>query len=209
MKRLLTLEWNSKLLDGLGISYSLLAESDEDLLFSAPALPATLDATCLLLIDIASQSLRFIERGNLKRTFQISTATNGAGCRENSGCTPLGWHRIAEKIGDNQPLGTVFKGRRAVGLAPLLSSAQNDDLITSRILWLTGLQPGVNAGGNVDSYSRYIYIHGTAQEQLIGAPVSHGCVRMVNDDVIDLFDRVDETTVVLVCHNIAELTTSL
>lgn len=197
-------EWNNTQLDVLADKYSSLAHRDEKQLFSASNLPLTLDAAGLILIDISNQSLCFIDCGLLKQTFQVSTATNGAGCRENSGCTPLGWHKVAEKIGEHEPVGSIFKGRRVSGLAESLTSIQDDDLITSRILWLSGLQPGVNGGGNVDSYSRYIYIHGTAQEHLIGSSVSHGCIRMRNEDIIELFDRVDRKTIVLVCHNLAE-----
>lgn len=198
------MEWNNTLLDVVSARYSSLVDSEESHVVFESNLPLSLEQTCLLLIDIKTQLLFFIERGALIKKFQISTATNGAGCRENSGCTPLGWHKVAAKIGGDQPLGTVFKGRCVAGLAESLNSIRDDDLITSRILWLAGLQPGVNAGGSVDSYSRYIYIHGTAQEHLIGLPVSHGCIRMRNSDIAELFDWVDEKTIVFVGHNLVE-----
>lgn len=148
----------------------------------------------LVYVDIGKQLLQLIIDGNISTQHPVSTSKHGSGCRQDTGCTPLGWHRVAEKIGDGAPAGTIFKGRRAGGVAECLQSDATDDLITSRILWLQGLQHGFNHGGQVDSKNRYIYIHGTAQEHLLGLPVSAGCIRMANADVVSLFDRVDIDT---------------
>lgn len=196
----LTLEWSSSIPDQLCREYAALRKSEK--LQGAEALPEVLEAALFILVDIHSQALACYERGKFHSSYQISTALNGAGCSADSGCTPLGWHRVAEKIGRNESLGTVFKGRVVSGFADDLHSAADDDLITSRILWLSGLQEGVNSGGKVDSFSRYIYIHGTAQEHLIGTAVSHGCIRMRNVDVVEVFDFVDVGGVVFICDDV-------
>ncbi len=148
-------------------------------------------APLVLLVEIATQQMRCFTSQREFARYPVSTSKRGAGCREGSSCTPLGWHTVAQKIGDNAPAGTIFSGRVAGEIAASLSSDSDDDLITSRILWLDGLRPGYNRGGQVDSKSRYIYIHGTAQEHLIGSAVSHGCIRMRNNDVIQLCQQVD------------------
>lgn len=125
--------------------------------------------------------------------YPVSTARNGAGERAGSFCTPRGAHRIAQKIGEHAPLFAVFKARLATGeiWTPELDLCHpGRDWILSRILWLDGLEPGKNQGGDVDSHDRYIYIHGTSEEDLIGTPASHGCIRMRNADVVSLFDQV-------------------
>lgn len=148
-------------------------------------------AVPLVLVRVAAQQLVFFRSADQVLRYRVSTARNGVGCEQDSGCTPFGWHEIAEKVGDGAECGTIFKGRVANGsIAGNLQSSAEDDLITSRVLWLRGLELGINSGQTCDSYRRYIYIHGTAQEQLIGEPVSHGCVRMKNLDVIDLYDQV-------------------
>jgi len=161
---------------------------------------ANVDEVCdrqLLVVEIGSQLLRVFIGGRQDRQYKVSTSLRGAGCRNGTGCTPLGWHRIDEKIGADASPGTVFKGRVAGDVATDLSLPEGD-LITSRILWLQGMQPGYNQGGQVDSRSRYIYIHGTAQEHLIGSAVSMGCIRMRNDEVIALFDLVEPGTAVFI-----------
>lgn len=152
----------------------------------------------LIHVSIPEQTLSLYNLGLLAARYPVSTAANGAGCNHHSGCTPYGWHAIKSCIGEGQTIATVFKGREVTGVAETLCDDSSDDLITSRILWLTGLEDGINLGADVDSYSRYIYIHGTAQEHLIGKPVSHGCVRMRNRDVIELFDQVAEDTPVYI-----------
>ncbi len=144
-------------------------------------------------ISITKQQLAIVENGAVSRLFPVSTAKNGPGQRRGSYCTPTGWHRIRAKIGAGQPLNSVFIGRRPTGeiYSPQLAAAQPQrDWILSRILWLNGLEPSFNRYGEVDSGWRYIYIHGTPDELLRGMPESHGCIRMANADVIELFDLV-------------------
>lgn len=152
----------------------------------------------LLVVDIGLQTLTMIIDGDVAKTFPVSTSKYSAGCHQDTGCTPLGWHSVAEKIGAEAPVGTIFKGRRASGVAEDLMSDVSEDLITSRILWLSGRQAGFNLGGQVDSKNRYIYIHGTAQEHWLGIPKSEGCIRMANTDVIELFSRVELETPVFI-----------
>lgn len=129
----------------------------------------------------------------LLRQYPVSTALKGPGELSGSHCTPRGLHRIAEKIGAGAPLYSVFKSRQPTGeiWTPELDARYPDrDWILTRILWLAGQEPGRNQGGQVDTHDRYIYIHGTSEEHRLGTPVSHGCIRMSNSDVLDLFDRV-------------------
>ncbi|MFZ1072460.1 MAG: L,D-transpeptidase [Verrucomicrobiia bacterium] len=125
---------------------------------------------------------------------RCSTSRFGAGQKEGSNCTPLGLHRIAKKIGAGKPAGTVFKSRKVIGHVsqPELAGAK----ITTRILWLEGLEPGFNRGGNVDSHARYIYIHGTGDETTIGRPASCGCIHLAANDLIPLFDKLPVGTLV-------------
>jgi hypothetical protein len=133
----------------------------------------------------------------LIRQYPVSTAANGAGEEDGSYCTPRGRHRIAEKIGAGAPLCAAFKAREWTGeiWTPELD-AENPgrDWILTRILWLAGLEPGRNQGGTVDTHARYIYIHGTHEEHKLGTPASHGCIRMKNADVVELFDLVEVGT---------------
>jgi len=147
----------------------------------------------VLHISVASQRLRWL-RTDAALDFSISTSRFGAGCGDGSQRTPLGLHRIEEKIGAGCAPGTVFVGRRTVAEPP----ADTDDLITTRILWLSGLEPGRNSGPGCDSYDRYIYIHGTPHTQLLGTPASMGCIRMSDGDVVRLFDGVVLHTPVLI-----------
>lgn len=145
-------------------------------------------------IDLATQRLQlFDDGGACVRDYPVSTALAGAGEREGSGCTPRGLHRVRAKIGAGAPYGAVFRGRRATGevwTAALAARHPERDWILSRILWLCGCEPGRNRFGKVDTMRRYIYIHGTPDDQPMGEPRSHGCVRMRNRDVIELFDLV-------------------
>lgn len=159
------------------------------------ARPEASEVTQAIVVDVAAQRLYLFERGAFAAAYPVSTAERGTGNREGSMRTPLGLHRVAEKFGGDAPTGMIFRGRQATGeIAEILTGAderaQRDD-VTTRILWLDGLEPGVNRGGDVDSKRRYIYIHGTPEEGRIGRPASHGCVRMTNADVIELFDRVE------------------
>ena len=127
-------------------------------------------------------------------TYPVSTARAGVGGETGSSKTPPGWHRVCARYGANAPLGQVFVSRRAVRGSVLPENkwraGDDADLILSRILLLDGLEYGVNRGGSVDSRTRYIYIHGTNQEQLLGTPASHGCVRLANRDVAALFNLI-------------------
>lgn len=137
----------------------------------------------------------------LIREYRISTAKNGLGEQSGSYCTPRGRHHIAEKIGAGQPLYTVFKARVPTGeiwSRELAAEKPGCDWILTRILWLEGMEEGRNKGDTVDSHSRYIYIHGTDEEHLIGTPASHGCIRMRNADVLELFELVEVRTEVMI-----------
>ena len=145
-------------------------------------------------IDLTAQCLRaFLDTGAVCE-YPVSTARNGPGEILDSECTPRGRHRIAEKIGAGCPLDTVFVGRRPTGerWSPELAAAHpGRDWILTRILWLEGLEPGFNAGGECDTKGRYIYIHGTPASTALGQPGSRGCIRMRNADLVELFDRVE------------------
>ncbi len=148
----------------------------------------------LIHVSIPAQRMHVFEGTTCVAAYTVSTSKNPPSCRRDSGGTPDGLHRVAEKIGADTPLGTVFKGRIPTGGFYWDYTDQN--LITTRILWLEGLHPGHNQGGDRDSKNRYIYIHGTNHEDLLGTPHSGGCVNMSNTDVIELFDRVDTGTLV-------------
>lgn len=153
-------------------------------------------------ISIPHQVLTlFDDFGDMKARYPVSTAANGAGCLKDSGCTPLGHHIVRAKIGAGMPLNTVFVGRRPTGeiLTPELAAQFPErDWILTRILWLSGTEIGNNRLGNVDTMQRYIYIHGTPDTEPMGQPRSHGCVRMCNQDVLELFDLVDVGTPVVI-----------
>jgi L,D-transpeptidase YbiS len=127
------------------------------------------------------------------RIFRCSTSKFGVGETANSYMTPRGLHRIAKKIGGGWPVGTTFTGRKVTGFT---WQGKPTATITTRILWLEGLEPGFNRGGNVDSHSRYIYIHGTGNETTLGRPDSHGCVHVAAADLIPLYDLIPEGTLV-------------
>lgn len=154
----------------------------------------------VIYIDSQQQLLSCVgESDNPILYFSISTSRFGLGQKEGSQQTPLGVHRIAQKIGEGEPLGRVFRGRIATDEMCFPEDYEGEsDVITSRILRLEGLQPGVNQGGDVDSCQRYIYIHGTADEAHIGQPASIGCIRMKNEDVMSLFDRVEPGDLVII-----------
>lgn len=143
--------------------------------------------------SISTQALRVYDDEVLVKEYLVSTAKNGAGEIKGSEQTPRGLHVIRAKIGANQPINTVFVGRRSTGeiySSSLREMSPGRDWILTRILWLSGLEPGKNRFGNVDTMRRYIYIHGVPDDVVMGLPGSHGCIRMRNNDVIDLFDRV-------------------
>lgn len=136
--------------------------------------------------------MQFFRRGELVRSFGISTSKRPPSNVKNSLGTPRGLHEIAERIGAGQPPGMVFKSRVPTGkhFFELPDDPANDNLITGRILWLRGLEPGVNRDGDVDTYSRYVYIHGTNHEDRIGEPLSSGCVLMRNIEIVELYEDV-------------------
>jgi len=152
-------------------------------------------------VDISEQRLYLIENSLIKASYPISTSKYGEGSIENSFKTPLGKHSIKEMIGEEAEINTIFTSRintkRSATIIDQFEDTDND-YVTSRIIWLDGEEDGFNKGGNVDSYRRYIYIHGTHEEGLIGTKASHGCIRMFNYDVIELFNLVNIGTKVLI-----------
>jgi len=145
-------------------------------------------------ISLDTQTLTLYPGGASKPlSYPVSTALNGPGERQSSGCTPRGRHYVRAMVGGGQPLNSVFIARRPTGEVyseALASEFPERDWILSRILWLCGLEPGKNRGPGVDSFRRFIYIHGTPDTEPMGVPRSHGCVRMRNNDVVDLYGRV-------------------
>lgn len=157
----------------------------------------TSDDMTHIIINIAKQTLFLYQSDVLTETFTISTGKNGIGNLEGSGQTPLGRHVITEKIGADEPMNAVFVGRVPTGetYTQLLGEqAPKRDWILTRILWLSGCEQGINQGHNsqgcCDTHARYIYIHGTPDSEPMGVPMSHGCIRMRNADVMRLFDEV-------------------
>lgn len=156
-----------------------------------------------LIIDIARQRLQLFDvASTCVADYSVSTARNGAGELDGSGCTPRGQHYIRAMIGAGQPLNSVFRGRRPTGeiYSPELAMAHPErDFILSRIVWLCGRQWGVNRGPGVDTFRRFIYIHGTSDTEPMGIPLSHGCVRMRNTDLVALFARLQPGMPVMIC----------
>lgn len=164
------------------------------------AIPTRSDSA-LIHIDIARQRLTLTRNGQLVREYPVSTGAKGHGCEAGSYQTPIGLHRIKVKVGKDMPIGTVFKRRRPTGEihSPSLYAMEPErDWILSRILWLDGLEPGRNRRGTTDTLRRYIYIHGTPDDGMTSPPSSHGCIRMYNDHIIELFDDVSAGTIVLI-----------
>lgn len=183
-------------------------------------LPATFGQTCkrigirptqfVFAVSIASQTAFLFERSfwqgdesrfpdyALSKKFRCSTSRYGIGEVAGSNMTPRGLHRIAEKHGGGWPVGAVFKNRQLSGFT---WDGEPGGLITNRIMWLEGLETGFNRDGNVDSYKRYIYIHGTGNEPGIGRPASHGCVHLSANDLIPLYDKLPVGTLVWISEN--------
>jgi len=153
-------------------------------------------------VSLSRQELAlFGDDGACIRRYRVSTASKGAGELKDSGCTPRGCHKVRARIGGGMPAGTVFRSRRPTGECwseALATAEPQRDWILSRILWLSGCEPGRNRLGAVDSMRRYIYIHGTGDDQPMGEPHSHGCIRMRNRDVMELFDLVAVGTEVVI-----------
>ena len=159
----------------------------------------------LLCVSVGEQQLRWYRRPDagaaesftLRETFVCSTSKYGIGQKRKSYRTPLGLHRVKEKIGDGMPMGTIFKSRRVVGYT---WRDDPDASITTRILWLDGMEPGFNRGGDVDTHARYVYIHGTGAQTSIGRPASHGCVHLRDRDLVTLFDNTPSGTMVWIAE---------
>ena len=161
---------------------------------SAGEAPVPLRENQLLWVDPETQSLSLFVSEELRGRWPVSTALRGINSRDGSGGTPPGLHVVGQKIGAGAPVGEVFVGRVGQGYSLLPGEPLPEgkkELITTRILRLAGLEPGLNSGPGVDSWERLIYIHGTNEEEGIGEAVSSGCLRMKNGDIIDLFDLVD------------------
>lgn len=148
-------------------------------------------------VDVAAQCLELWRDGRLEAAWPVSTARKGVGERSGSEQTPRGRHYVRARIGRGLPRGAVLRGRRPTGevwSAELARAQPGRDWILTRILWLCGCEPGRNRLGEVDSQRRYIYIHGTPDSEPMGVPLSHGCIRMRNDDILELFERVPAGT---------------
>lgn len=155
-------------------------------------------------VSLASQRLSLYGHdGACIRRYAVSTGANGPGEQMDSGCTPRGRHRVRAMIGAHAPAGTVFRGRRPTGetwTPEYAAQHPGRDWILSRIVWLCGCEPGYNRFGRVDTMRRYIYIHGTPDDQPMGEARSHGCIRMRNADIIELFDLIAPGTPVLIAE---------
>ncbi len=160
-----------------------------------------MNSDIFLHISIQLQQLEIKINSKITKSYPISTAKNGNGEIKGSERTPCGWHQIRAKIGDSKPLNSVFVARRVTGEIynlELEKNFPNRDWILTRILWLDGLEAGKNRYGNVHTASRYIYIHGCPDHLITGQPESHGCIRMKNADVLDLFNRIPVGTKVFI-----------
>ncbi len=147
----------------------------------------------LLFVRIGTATMQFYRRGELVKSYVVSTSKRPPSNIKDSLGTPRGLHEIAERIGAGQPPGMVFKARVPTGRhynEALDLEPTKTDLVTGRILWLRGLEPGVNRGGNVDTYERYVYLHGTNHEDRIGEPLSSGCVLLRNIEIVELYEQV-------------------
>ena len=152
-------------------------------------------------ISVRNQKMYYIKNDVVINSYDVSTAKNGIGNQEGSNKTPVGMHSVKEKHGSNIPLNGLFKNRKYYGqIAEIITdttSSKTDD-ITTRIMWLTGEETNINKDKNIDSFNRYIYIHGTSEEGKIGTPASHGCIRMRNIDVLNLYNKIRVGTKVLI-----------
>jgi hypothetical protein len=158
----------------------------------------------IIYVSVKNQKMYYISNDVIIKEYLISTAKKGVGNQKNSNMTPYGLHYIKEKHGSKTPqngrmIGRVFYGQIATIYSDTTTSKTDD--ITSRILWLSGYEKDINKGGDVDSYERFIYIHGTSEEGKIGTPASHGCIRMLNKDVIELYSMTKIGTKVLILDN--------
>ena len=155
----------------------------------------------VLFVSVAEQKMYHIEEDKILNSYVISSSSYGVGNKVGSNKTPLGLHKVKDKFGNETPLngrmvGRVFYGQIAKVYSDNTKSKTDD--ITSRILWLDGLEDELNKGEGIDSYKRFIYIHGTSEEGRLGTPASHGCIRMKNKAVIELYDKINIGTLVLI-----------
>lgn len=154
-----------------------------------------------VIVKISEQKLNVISGDEVVCEFPVSTSRFGIGQQEASYKTPLGIHNVQEKIGGDAEFAEIFNARERTYTCASIEQnkiSTDNDCITSRILWLSGLEEGINQGEGVDSHARYIYIHGTHEEGLIGQPASEGCIRMTNQDVIDLYNRLEISSLVII-----------
>ncbi len=155
----------------------------------------------VLFVNITEQKMYYIKEGGIVKTYVISSSSYGVGNKAGSNKTPIGLHKVKQKFGEKTPIngkmiGRVFYGNIATIYTDNTKSKTDD--VCSRILWLVGLEEGLNKGEGIDSYNRYIYIHGTSEEGRLGKPASHGCIRMKNKEVIELYEKVKIGTLVLI-----------
>lgn len=155
-----------------------------------------------LIVSIFYQELYHYCNEGLVRTYTMSSSEKEPSCLQDSFGTPWGMHKIAEKIGDHAELGMVFKQRQPIGQKYWENKEhfQDERLVTTRILWLKGLEPGLNQGQGIDSYHRYIYIHGTNREHLLGQAVTLGCITLSNEEIISLYDDIPCDSLVWISH---------
>ena len=154
-----------------------------------------------IVVNISTQKLHYLLNGKQKKEYSISTASKGIGNKAGSYKTPLGKHSICEKIGKGAKFGTIFKGKNKTKEIALIDPDElnaRDDFITTRIMCLEGLEKGINRGKDINTKQRCIWIHGTQNERFIGKPASHGCIRMMNSDIIELFKMVHVGTIVTI-----------
>jgi len=174
--------------------------SQEDIIRKANNYIST-DYSELLFVSIENQKMYHIKEGAIVKKYIISSSEYGTGSESGSNKTPLGLHKVKEKYGDETPINGRMIGRVFYGQIATLyndkTKSKTDD-VTSRIFWLEGLENGKNKGEGIDSYKRYIYIHGTSEEGRLGTPASHGCIRMKNNEVIDLYKTIAIGTLVLI-----------
>ena len=152
----------------------------------------------MIFINSSNQTLYLFKEDNLIFESKVSTSKYGMGCKMNSYKTPTGLHSVSSMIGKGLPAGTLFRNRKPTEKVIKKMPLDNSDYITSRILRLNGLEEGKNKGGDVDSYNRYIYIHGTPHCNTLGSKQSQGCIRMSDRAIVKLFDLVDQKTLVLI-----------
>lgn len=155
----------------------------------------------------SSQKMYLYHNGEIESFYEISTAANGMGELKNSFATPRGWHCIRAKIGTGAPKGAVFVGRRwtkEIFSDKLFESSKDRDWILTRIMWLSGLEPGFNRLNNVDTMQRYVYIHGCPEQRMQHRPMTRGCVGMYQDDVIELFEKIKFGTKIFIGEEITE-----